>query len=101
MQAFLTSLMEFFGNLASSITYNGMFVLGIIVSIPMTIIFIGEIFNYQFVLHSPFFVKVERRWNVKAVAVVAMTAALSVILQARRSRHCDRAWHDHFPRGCA
>lgn len=81
MQAFLTSLLGFFGNLASSITFNGMFILGIILSIPMSIIFIGELFNYQFVLRSPFFIKVERRWNVKAVAVVAMTAALSVILQ--------------------
>ncbi|HCC79329.1 MAG: hypothetical protein A2X25_06390 [Chloroflexi bacterium GWB2_49_20] len=82
MQAFLTSLLGFFSKLASLVTFNGMFVLGIILSIPMSIIFIGEIFNYQFVLHAPFFVKVERRWNVKAVAVVAMTAALSVILQA-------------------
>ncbi len=81
MQEFLTSLLGFFGTLASSVTFGGMYVVGIILSIPMTIIFLGEIFNYQFVLHSPFFVKVERRWNVKAVAVVAMTAALSVILQ--------------------
>jgi hypothetical protein len=82
MQAFLNSLLALFANLASLITFNGMFVLGIILTIPMTVIFVAEIFNYQFVLRAPFFVKVERRWNVKAVAVVAMTAALSVILQA-------------------
>ena len=81
MQGFLNSLLAFFGNLASLITFNGMFILGIILTIPMTIIFLAEIFNYQLVLRPPFFVKVERRWNVKAVAVMAMTAALSVILQ--------------------
>lgn len=82
MQDFLNAVLAFFGNLASSLTFDVMYWIGIIVSIPMTIIFVAEIFNYQFVLRSPFFVKVDRRWNVKAVSVVAMTAALSVILQA-------------------
>lgn len=82
MANFLTSLLKVFGDLASSISFGGMFIIGIILSIPMTLIFLGEIFNYQFVLRPPFFVKVQRRWNVKAVAVVAMTAALSIILQA-------------------
>lgn len=82
MQGFLEAILAFFGKLASLITFNGMFVLGIILSIPMTIIFLGELFGYQFVPRSPWFVKVERRWNSKAVAVLAMTAALSVILQA-------------------
>ena len=81
MQGFLEAILAFFANLAGMVTYGGMFGVGIIMSIPMTIIFIGEIFNYQFVLRAPWFVKVERRWNTKAVAVVAMTAALSVILQ--------------------
>ncbi len=82
MQDFLTGLLAVFGGLSNILTFNGMFVIGIIVSIPMTILFVGEIFNYQFVLHAPWFVKVNRRWNTKAVALMAMTAALSVILQA-------------------
>ena len=82
MQAFLEGLLAAIGSLSNLFTFNGMFVIGIILSIPMTIIFIGEIFNYQVVLHAPWFVKVNRRWNTKAVAVMAMTAALSVILQA-------------------
>jgi|Deesub1362A_J573_1020465.scaffolds.fasta_scaffold06445_2 hypothetical protein len=82
MQGLLEALLAFFGNLASAITFQGMYVLGIIISIPMTVIFVGEIFGYQFVPRAPWFVKVQRRWNTKAVAVMAMTAALSVILQA-------------------
>lgn len=82
MQDFLNGLLKFFGNLASSISFGGMFIIGIILSIPMTLIFVGEIFGYQLVLRPPYIIKVQRRWNVKAVSVVAMTAALSVILQA-------------------
>jgi hypothetical protein len=70
------------GGLANLVTFNGMFAVGIIVSIPMTVIFVGEIFGYQFRPGAPWVVKVERRWNTKAVVVMAMTAALSVILQA-------------------
>jgi hypothetical protein len=82
MQEFLKSLLAGIGSLAGLVTFNGMYVIGIILSIPMTIIFIGEIFDYQFNFKPFGFTKVKRRWNVKAVAVVAMTAALSVILQA-------------------
>lgn len=82
MQGLLEALLQFFGSLSKLFSFNGMFVIGIILSIPMTIIFIGEIFNYQFVLRAPWFVKANRRWNTKAVAVMAMTAALSVVLQA-------------------
>ena len=81
MQGFLNSLLAAIGNLAGLLTYNVMFVIGIIISIPMTIIFVAEIFNWQFNFKPFGFKKVERRWNVKAVAIVAMTAALSVILQ--------------------
>jgi hypothetical protein len=81
MQPFFESLLAALGNLANLISFNGMFVIGIIISIPTTIIFVAEIFNYQFHFKPFGFKKVERRWNVKAVAVVAMTAALSVILQ--------------------
>jgi hypothetical protein len=82
MQDFLKGLLALFSQLANALTFNGMYVIGILLSIPMTIIFVGEIFNYQLVLRAPWFVKVDRRWNTKAVAVMAMTAALSVILQA-------------------
>lgn len=81
MQNFLNSLLGALGKLAELLTFQGMFILGIIISIPMTIIFLAEIFGYQFTFKPLGFKKVERRWNVKAVAVVAMTAALSVILQ--------------------
>lgn len=82
MEEFLKGLLDAIGGLSGLLTFNGMFVIGIVISIPMTIIFVAEIFNYQFVLRSPWFVKVDRRWNTKAVTIMAMTAALSVILQA-------------------
>ncbi len=81
MQNFLTAILEFFGKLAGLLTFEGMFILGIIVTIPMTIIFLAEVFGYQFNIKPFGFKKVNRHWNVKAVVVVAMTAALSVILQ--------------------
>ena len=81
MQNFLNSLLAALGKLAELVTFQGMFIVGIIISIPMTIIFVAEIFGYQFNFKPFGFKKIERRWNVKAVAVVAMTAALSVILQ--------------------
>ena len=81
MQNFLKSIFDAIGGLGGLLTFNVMFIIGIIISIPMTIIFIAEIFNYQFTFKPFGFKKVERRWNVKAVAIVAMTAALSVILQ--------------------
>jgi len=59
-----------------------MFLVGEIVSIPMTAIVVLEAFHYQVRFFPPRIVKVERRWNAKAVAMMAMTAALSVLLQA-------------------
>ena len=61
-------------------TFNGMFIVGIIVSIPMTIVFIGEIFNYQFRFGAPWFVRIERRWNAKSLTVMAMTERYPVLL---------------------
>jgi hypothetical protein len=81
MEEFLRGLLDAIGRLSTLVTFDGMFVVGVIISIPMTVILIAEIFNYQFVLRAPWFVKVERRWNTKAVTIMAMTAALSVILQ--------------------
>lgn len=82
MQEFLMGIFNFFGRIGELFSHNVMFAIGIIISIPMTIIFVAELFNYQFVFRAPWFVKVERRWNAKAVAIMAMAAALSVILQA-------------------
>jgi energy-coupling factor transporter transmembrane protein EcfT len=76
---FLNSILAAPGKLAKLVTFEGMFIQGIIISIPMTIIFVAELFGYQ-VNFQPFCLKkVERRLNVKAVDVVAMTAALSII----------------------
>ena len=85
MQGFFNSIMSFFGSLANAISIEGMYAIGTIVSIPMAVIFIAEVFGYQFVARAPFFVKVARRWNTKAVGVMAMTAALSVVLQVAGS----------------
>jgi energy-coupling factor transport system substrate-specific component len=82
MQAFLDALNRLFGGISTLFTFQGMFVIGIILSIPMTVLFLGEIFNYQFVLRPPWFVRVQRRWNAKALVALAMTAALSIVLQA-------------------
>jgi hypothetical protein len=80
MVNFLQGLLDAIGKLGA-LSLQGMFIIGIIISIPMTIIFVAEIFNYQFHFKPFGFKKVSRRWNVKAVVIVAMTAALSVILQ--------------------
>ena len=81
MQAFLEQMLGAIGGLANLFTFSGMLVIGAILSVPMTIIFVAEIFNYQFVPRAPWIVKVNRRWNAKAVAVMAMAAALSIVLQ--------------------
>jgi len=61
---------------------HAMFRIGMVVSVPMTILFFAELFGYQVRFFPPGVVKMRRRWNAKAVAMMAMTAALSVILQA-------------------
>jgi len=64
------------------ITDHGLFVTGLVVSVPMTLMMIGEFFHYQLQFFPLRIVKMQRRWNAKAVTMMAMTAALSVILQA-------------------
>jgi len=64
------------------ITEHDLFVTGLVVSVPMTLILIGEFFHYQLQFFPLRIVKMQRRWNAKAVTMMAMTAALSVILQA-------------------
>jgi hypothetical protein len=61
---------------------HAMFQIGMVLSVPMTIIFAAESFGYQVRFFPPGVVKMRRRWNAKAVAMMAMTTALSVILQA-------------------
>jgi hypothetical protein len=82
MQAILEGLLTILGGLSSLLTFNGMYAVGIALSIPMSLIFLGEIFGYQFTWRPPWVVRVHRRWNTKALAVMAMTAALSIVLQA-------------------
>lgn len=68
--------------LAQTLTPHTMFVTGMVVSVPMTLILAGELFHYQLRFYPPGLVKMQRRWNAKAVTMMAMTAALSVLLQA-------------------
>ena len=53
------------------ITDHGLFVTGLVVSFPMTLILVGEFFHYQLQFFPP-----------RIVKMMAMTAALSIILQA-------------------
>lgn len=59
-----------------------MHAIGILLTIPMSIVFLAECFDVQVQLFPPRVVRMRRRWNAKAVTMMAMTAALSVILQA-------------------
>ncbi len=78
----LSRLEHLIGLLPRTISAHTMFVIGMVVSVPMTLVFIAELFHYQLRLFPPGLVKMQRRWNAKAVTMMAMTAALSVILQA-------------------
>ncbi|MGA7291696.1 MAG: hypothetical protein WBW53_07060 [Terriglobales bacterium] len=75
----LPRLEQMIGRALSSQT---MFLIGMVLTVPMTLMFVGEIFDYQVRFFPPGIVKMQRRWNAKAVTMMAMTAALSVILQA-------------------
>jgi hypothetical protein len=81
MNGFFQGILDFFEKTFGAINANVLFAVGLVVSVVMTAVFLGEVFNRQVVLRAPYLVKVERRWNTKSVAVMAMTAALSVILQ--------------------
>ncbi|MGI9861092.1 hypothetical protein SDD30_06870 [Moorella naiadis] len=83
MVEFLKNLLGFLGSIGRGIGFQGMNVIGTILLVIMTLILIGEMFSYQLVLTPwPRLVKRQRRWNTKSIAVMGMTAALSVILQA-------------------
>jgi hypothetical protein len=64
------------------LSFHAMFMTGVVVSVPMTLILFAEVFDYQVRFFPPGVVRMERRWNAKAVTMMAMTAALSVLLQA-------------------
>ena len=68
--------------LGGTLDSHRLLTIGFVLTIPMTLVFVGELFNYQVRLFPPGVVKMRRRWNAKAVTMMAMTAALSVILQA-------------------
>lgn len=78
----LAWLQHLLNELPRHVSMRGMFLGGVVASVPMTLILIGEMFHYQVQLFPPRVVKMRRRWNAKAVSMMAMTAALSVILQA-------------------
>jgi len=75
----LPRLQSLIGRAGSS---HNMFFIGMVLTVPMTIVFVAELFDYQVRFFPPGVVKMRRRWNAKAVTMMAMTAALSVILQA-------------------
>ncbi len=77
-----TRVEQFIGLIAQGFNAHTMFRIGLVISVPMTLLMVGEVFHYQFRFFPPRLVKMERRWNAKAVTMMAMTAALSVILQA-------------------
>ena len=56
--------------------------IGLVLTVPMTLVVIGEGLGIQVRLLPPGLVRVDRRWNARAVAMMAMTAALSITLQA-------------------
>ena len=68
--------------IGQSLSTQTMFRIGMVLTVPMTIMFVAELFDYQVRFFPPGLVKMRRRWNAKAVTMMAMTAALSVILQA-------------------
>ncbi|MFZ0686228.1 MAG: hypothetical protein WAM89_11860 [Terriglobales bacterium] len=68
--------------IGTSLGAQTMFLIGMVLTVPMTIMFVAELFDYQIRFFPPGIVKMRRRWNAKAVTMMAMTAALSVILQA-------------------
>ncbi len=68
--------------LPRAVTSRTMFLIGVVVSVPMTLVVVAELFHYRIRFFPPGLVKMHRRWNAKAVTMMAMTAALSVILQA-------------------
>ena len=78
----LSRLQDLINLLPRTLSFHAMFIAGVVVSVPMTIILVAELFHYQIRLFPPGVVKMRRRWNAKAVTMMAMTAALSVILQA-------------------
>jgi len=63
------------------LSLHSMYVVGLIITLPMIAIFVLEMFDRRVSLRWPFISAIKRRWNTKAVSVMAMTAALSVVLQ--------------------
>src|SRR5690349_12287747 len=82
MKSIVDTITQALSGIAGLLTFDGMFALGLAMSLVMTIIFVAECFSWQLALTPRFgFVKVTRRWNTKAITIMATTTALSVILQ--------------------
>ncbi len=74
-------LQHLIGSIPRTYSPHAMFLIGMVLSVPMTLVLVAEMFHYQFRFFPPRLVKMQRRWNAKAVTMMAMTAALSVLLQ--------------------
>jgi energy-coupling factor transport system substrate-specific component len=83
--AILQQLLALLAGLFQTVSFDRIYTAGLLVSAPMTALFLGEALGYQFRLRPPWAVRVRRRSTVKAAAVMAMTAALSVVLQTAGS----------------
>lgn len=81
MSDFFSNILTWLNNAADMLSFDGLYLVGIIISIPMVAIFVLESFDRRVSLRWPFLRVIGSRWNTKAVSVMAMTAALSVVLQ--------------------
>lgn len=81
MSDIFTSAVTWVNEIVALLSLQSMYVVGLFVTLPMIAIFILEVFDRRVSLRWPFIRSIKRRWNTKAVSVMAMTAALSVVLQ--------------------
>ena len=85
MQEIFAQLLALLARATAVASTDRMYSIGVGVSLFVFALFIIEGLRYRIALHRPFIRRVERRWNARAVAVVALTAALSVLLQVLSS----------------
>jgi len=81
MSEIFASAVTWVNEIVAMLSLQSMYVVGLFITLPMIAIFVLEIFDRRISLRWPFISLVKRRWNTKAVSVMAMTAALSVVLQ--------------------
>lgn len=81
MSEMLATIFADLNDAMSTLSLNSLYIVGLMITIPMIAIFVLEMFDRRVSLRWPFIRAIKRRWNTKAVSVMAMTAALSVVLQ--------------------